>query len=233
VIALWTAAGAAGVVGVFMTYSVLTGRGRRGVLTGAGALIGIALIGVSGALGFVGANLRTWDRLTHEQYVAQITFEQTGPRAFNATVTQPNKDDLVFALAGDDWQLDARVLKLPPWVNVAGLDAFYHLDRIAGRYQDIAREVSDPRTVYAISPNPGLDLWRLARSRGEALNIDASFGSAIYHPMADGARYEVRMTQTSLISRPLNATAQNAVRSWDGRDRDERNSEARASDDAN
>jgi len=217
VTALWIAAGAAGVIGLFMTFSVLTGRGRRGVMTGAGALIGVALIGVSGALGVVGVNLRTWDRLTHEQYVAHISFEQTGPRAFNATVTQPDKDDLVFALAGDDWQLDARVLKLPPWANVAGLDAFYHLDRIAGRYQDIAREVSDPRTVYAISPNPGLDLWRLARGRGEALNIDASFGSAVYHPMADGARYEVSMTQTSLISRPLNAAAQGAVRGWDGR----------------
>ena len=58
----------------------------------------------------------------------------------------------------------------------------------------------------------------VARSdRGRALNIDTSFGSGVYLPMADGAEYEVTLTQSSLVARPVNPAANAAVARWDGR----------------
>jgi hypothetical protein len=127
----------------------------------------------------------------------------------------PAGDIQVFMLNGDDWQIDARVLKWQGWANLLGLDAQYRLERIAGRYRDIEQERRGDRTVYALSQNPGLDLWEISlRHRRWLPFVDAIYGSATYLPMAETARYEIRMTQTGLIARPLNPAAQAAAGNW-------------------
>ena len=40
--------------------------------------------------------------------------------------------------------------------------------------------------------------------------VDTLYGSGAYMPMADGARYEVRITQNGLIARPTNEVAAEA-----------------------
>ena len=71
------------------------------------------------------------------------------------------------------------------------------------------------RTVFALAEDPGLDLWTLAHEHAEWLAwVDASYGNAVYLPMADLAIYEVKMTQTGLIARPMNTQAQDAVEHW-------------------
>ena len=44
--------------------------------------------------------------------------------------------------------------------------------------------------------------------------VDAVYGSATYLPMADGARYEISITQSGLIARPLNQAAEAAAGAW-------------------
>jgi hypothetical protein len=44
--------------------------------------------------------------------------------------------------------------------------------------------------------------------------IDAVYGSATYLPMADGALYEVSLSHTGLLARPLNASAEEAINTW-------------------
>jgi hypothetical protein len=115
-------------------------------------------------------------------------------------------------LAGDEWQLDARVLKWKGWANLLGLDAQYRLERVSGRYRDIEQERTGERTVYGLSENPGVDLWVLSTQYPKWLPfVDAVYGSATYLPMADGARYEVKMTQSGLMARPVNEAANAAA----------------------
>jgi hypothetical protein len=91
---------------------------------------------------------------------------------------------------------------------VLGLDARYRLERVSGRYTDIAQERIDPRTVYALCEPGPFDLWTLARDYpGWLPFVDAVYGSATYLPMADGATYEVTLTQSGLVARPQNAAA--------------------------
>jgi hypothetical protein len=40
------------------------------------------------------------------------------------------------------------------------------------------------------------------------------YGSATYLPMADGADYEVTVSQSGLVARPLNDAARLAVGAW-------------------
>ena len=121
----------------------------------------------------------------------------------------------VFLLNGDDWQLDARLLKWHGWANLLGLDAQYRLERISGRYRDIELERSAPRSVYQLAENPGLDLWQMATEHRDRLRfVDAVYGTATYLPMADGARFQVSVGQSGILARPLNEPARNALSGW-------------------
>ena len=181
----------------------------RLLAAGGSALGGLLLLAVAAGIFIVSLNLHTYARLTYEQPVAEIVFEQRGPQRYRATLTQmPRGEMQTFILAGDEWQLDARVLKWKGWANLLGLDAQYRLERVSGRYRDIEQERKDERTVYGLSENPGVDLWVLSTQYPRWLPfVDAVYGSATYLPMAEGARYEVKMTQSGLIARPANPAA--------------------------
>jgi hypothetical protein len=184
---------------------------RARFLAAAGsALTGLLLLTAAALTFVISLNFHTYARLTHEQPVAEIVFEARGPQRYRATLTRmPNGEMQVFVLAGDEWQLDARVLKWKGWANLVGLDAQYRLERVGGRYRDIELERHAERTVYDLSDNPGVDLWELSTHYPRWMPfVDAIYGSATYQPMADGARYEVKITQSGLIARPINAAAE-------------------------
>ncbi|HEY8538500.1 MAG TPA: hypothetical protein VIL28_06510 [Steroidobacteraceae bacterium] len=185
----------------------------RFLAAGGSALAGLVLLGAAALIFIISLNLHTYARLTYEQPVAEIVFENRGPQRYRATLTEiPSGEMQMFVLAGDEWQLDARVLKWRGWANLLGLDAQYRLERISGRYRDIEQERHAERTVYGLTKNPGVDLWMLSTRYPKWLSfVDAVYGSATYLPMADGARYEIKMTQSGLIARPVNAAAHAAA----------------------
>jgi hypothetical protein len=186
----------------------------RFLAAGGSALMGLLLLVSAGLFFVVSLNLHTYARLTYERPVAVLVFEQRSPQHFRATLTEmPGGEMQIFVLAGDEWQLDARVLKWKGWANLLGLDAQYRLERVSGRYRDLEQERHAERTVYGLSENPGVDLWRLSTEYPTWLPfVDAVYGSATYMPMADGARYEVSITQSGLIARPLNPAAEAVTR---------------------
>lgn len=188
----------------------------RWLAAGGSALTGLLLLAIAAAIFVVSLNLHTYARLTHEQPVAEIVFEGRNAQRYRATLTQiPSGEMQMFVLAGDEWQLDARVLKWKGWANLLGLDAQYRLERVSGRYRDLEQERNAERTVYGLSENPGVDLWMLSTNYPRWLPfVDAVYGSATYLPMADGARYEIKMTQTGLIARPMNEAANTAAGAW-------------------
>lgn len=191
-------------------------RRARFLAAGGSAVFGVALLGVAGLLFVVAVNLRTYSRLTFERPVAELVFEARGPQSFQVIVTQvPSGQMQILQVNGDEWQLDARVLRWHGWANLLGLDAQYRLERFSGRYRDIGQERTAPRSVYPLADNPGIDLWTLAANGSRWVPfIDAVYGSATYMPMAGGARFEVSMTQTGLVARPLNDAASRAVSGW-------------------
>ena len=179
-------------------------------------MLGLLLAAGAAFLFAFSITLHTYARLTYEQPVAQLTFIALGPQLYTATlVRSPAGDVETFALSGDEWQLDARVLKWRGAANLLGLDARYRLERLGGRYVEIEQERTGPRSVYALGPAPALDLWLLARAYPRWLPfVDAVYGSATYLPMADGARFQVTISQTGLVARPTNDAAEAAVGAW-------------------
>lgn len=188
-------------------------RGR--LLAGGGRLLLALVFALSAALGAsIGLNLRTWQRLTHEAPVADLTQTALGDQRYRVELQFADGKQEVVELRGDEWQLDARLLKWSGFATVLGFDTLWRAERISGRWQDIERERSEPRSVHALGDSAGLDLWVLARQHRWLPWVDAVYGSATYLPMADGARWQVTVSGSGLVARPLNAAAERALTDW-------------------
>lgn len=212
---IWIAPAVLGLLGALLVIGGVVRLFRSPVGGLIRAVSGTAFLGAGAAVGLLGLNIQTYQRLSYEQPVAEITLRQTGPQAFVATVREADLSAKEYDLLGDQWQLDARVLKWKPWANVVGLDASYRLERLSGRYADVAAERTAPRSVHQLAANPGLDLWALAQEYGKTVPVvDTLYGSGAYMPMADGASYQVTMSQSGLVARPSNTQAQQAVATW-------------------
>jgi hypothetical protein len=200
---------------LFLIAAVRRLRRRKvlgGVLNGATALV-LILLSVCAAL--LASNLRTYQRLSFEQPAAELQLARTGEREFNAILTYPSGERANFALRGDEWQVDARVLKWHAFANLLGFDTAYRLERISGRYTRIEDERTQARSVYSLNLPQRIDPWDLVHRYHSWMPwMDALYGSATFLPMADGALFEIKVSQSGLIARPLNQAAREAVGSW-------------------
>jgi hypothetical protein len=200
---------------LFLVASVRRLRRRRvmgGMAHGATALILFLLAAVAV---LIGSNLKTYQRLSYEQPAGELQLSRTGERQFNAVLSYPSGERANFELRGDEWQVDARVLKWRAFVNLIGFDTAYRLERIGGRYSNIEDERAQPRSVYALNTAGRVDPWELIhRYHSWVPWMDALYGSATYLPMSDGALYEIKVSQSGLVARPLNQAAREAVSSW-------------------
>jgi hypothetical protein len=156
-----------------------------------------------------------YGRLIDEQLVSRIEFSRSAPGEFTARLMVDGQSDRLLNLRGDEWQMDARVVNWKPPATLLGLDPIYQLDRLSGRYSDIEDEMTQERTVHALSDDLALDVWQFARRFPLLMpGVDAYYGTATYLPMSDGARFEVTLTRTALVARPVNEQAREAVGQW-------------------
>jgi hypothetical protein len=184
-------------------------RGTLFFLSGATVLL-VAAVAV-----LVAANLYTYARLTHEQEAARVSMRQLGERHYVLSVQPKGEPPRHFELRGDEWQMDARVLKWRAMGNLLGFDTLYRLERLSGRYGSVAAERAGPRTVHDLSEETSLDLWSLVRRHHAYIPFaDALYGSAVYVPMSEGAEYTVSVSASGLVVRPVNDTARKAVGGW-------------------
>src|SRR5438132_63520 len=200
---------------LFMRTAVRRMRHRRYAACTTHGLSSAVFFLAAACVGLLGFDLVTYSRLTHEQPALEARFTRVGPQQFDALLTYPSGESKLFSLQGDEWQVDARILKWRAIGNVLGFDTAYRLERIGGRFSDVDRERAGPRTVYALHPPPRVDAWTLFRGYHEYIPwVDALYGSATYLPMTDGALYRVNVSQDGLIARPLNQEARQAVGVW-------------------
>jgi hypothetical protein len=205
-----------GLTGLLLLISVMRNLRRRRLGAAAlGTLAAVAIVAVAAGALMVAASLATYRQLSSERPAGQLQFARIGYHQFNGVFTFPSGERSDFALRGDEWQIDARILKWRPLLNVLGFDAAYRLERISGRYASLEEERDQPHTVYALNPPDRLDLWGLLhRVQSWVPGLDAMYGSATFLPMADGALYEISVSPGGLIARPLNQAARAAVAGW-------------------
>ncbi len=154
----WVVPAVVGLLGLVLLIkglgALFRGKVFGGLLGGVGGAGFMALAAIAALLAL---DVQTYSRLTHERPVATITTRQLGPQYFEATVIQPGAGENMpaatnlYPLHGDEWRIEAQVLKWKPWANVLGLNTQYRLDRLSGRYQSVQQEINAERSVHPLT----------------------------------------------------------------------------------
>jgi len=166
-------------------------------------LIGLLLVTLAALLATITVGIRGYRALTLEEVAATVKTQPIAPQRFRATIVLPDKRLAMYELAGDAFYVDAHIVKWPAWANLLGLHTAYELDRVAGRYNDVADERRQPHTVYSIARNKPVDVFFLARRTLLGALVDAEYGSAAFVAGNRPAEYEVRVSTTGLLMRPV------------------------------
>lgn len=163
-------------------------------------------VGIAG----IAVSLRGYRFLDEEEPVVQIDSRILAPQRWAVTLAWPDTSTRKFMLAGDDFRIEAVVLKWKLPAMLAGLPPLYRLDRMSGRYDDAGEEMNGPRTVIDFSQAGPIDLLDLRKQFPRWLpEVDTMYGSGVYLPLVDGGHYSVSLMKTgALVARPDDATAQ-------------------------
>lgn len=201
---------------ILAIFSLTKIRQKRLLTAGIQGMLAMIFLAFGAVLLLLGTNLYTYQRLTYETEIARVQLWQSAPQQFLAVVVQQDAEPgRSYLLYGDEWQIDARILKWHAYANLLGLNSRYRLERLSGRYRDVRQEQSAPRTVFSLSDDTGLDIWTLLGKLQAWFNwVDTWYGGSAYMPMADRAEYQIILTQSGVMARPANDVAERAVRNW-------------------
>lgn len=185
---------------------------RRGRATWRGLWMLIAL-GFAGLFGGSALLLDGYHRLGSEAVVATVSTRQLAPQHYAVDLAFPDGSRRSAEISGDQWQLDARVVKWRSSALLLGAEPLYKLDRLSGRYRRI-EDASRANVPVDLSGDNLFDLASVKRRFPQWLPwIDADFGSAAYLPLVDNGRYTVTLSAAGgLVARPADDATEQAVK---------------------
>ncbi|MFT7558652.1 MAG: hypothetical protein ACI93R_000550 [Flavobacteriales bacterium] len=179
--------------------------------------VGLICLGITAFILFSALDLSSYEELMSEKTVATLTFEKVDDQLYNVEV------DYIFEglikkyeIYGDQWQMDARIVRWTGLLAALGAKPGYRLDRLSGRYYSLEDERRSKRSAHQIKTSEyGFDVWAYLQTSGTYVPlIDAVYGSATYLPMSDGAIYQVALSHKGLIAAPVNDAAKLSVKNW-------------------
>ncbi len=169
-----------------------------------GTLLLLAALGLAG----LGGLLRQYAWLLEDTPAATISLRGLAPQRFQATLRLGDAPARTVDLFGDQWQLDARVIRWTLPAQLGGLAPVYRFERLSGRYADPTQELAADRSVHDL--REGWDFWEFRQRWLADLPIaEARWGSAAYLPMIDGATYQVYVSpRGGLVAKPADAATE-------------------------
>lgn len=180
-------------------------------------MAGFALLALAALFVFVCLDLVSYQRILSDKPILTISFQKQDEQFYTSTVSYIEEGtEAKYELYGEQWQIDARVIRWRGLIAMFGTKPGYRLDRLSGRYYSLEDERRKKRSVHQLVQSEyGFDMWHWMKDNGSFLSIfDAVYGSATYLPMEDGAIYQVSLSSSGLVSTPLNGIARDAVNQW-------------------
>lgn len=185
--------------------------------------------GVAGALLFLGGtvlfalalNFNTYDKLTPDQALAELSIEQSAPQIYQVRLMRIPAGDLqVLTLKGDRWQLQAQLLQWHGWARWLGLDTNIRLERLRGSVETPAKpdKALQPNPIgnsYQLSHNPGISLWDLQHQYPKHLPALVTLPlQTDSYALEDGTRFHIELKNgvltARIVNQPKNAQRLNA-----------------------
>ena len=185
--------------------------------------------GIAGALLFLGGtvlfalalNFNTYDRLTADQALAELSVEQSAPQTYQVRLMRIPAGDLqVFTLKGDSWQLQAQLLQWRGWARWLGLDTDIRLERLRSSFETPAKpdKALQPNPIgnsYQLSHNPGISLWDVQHEYPKHLPALVTLPlQTDSYTLEDGTRFHIELKNgvltARIVNQPKNAQRLNA-----------------------
>ena len=180
---------------------------RRGRLIAATnrALLGFVLLFAGSSIAGLQTGMQGFRQLSNEQTVLKIETFPLSEQRFSAMITWPDGEQKAFYLYGDQLYIDAQILKWKSAANLVGLETYYELDRIGGRYLQLSDEHEKPRSLFNLKTSKPIDLYSMVEEQ-QWMNplIDTSYGSATFINISEAAVWELKVSTTGLLVRKLN-----------------------------
>lgn len=178
-------------------------------------MFGLALLLGVVVLALMAVDIYSYRQLAVEQNIATISFNQLDDQEYSASFVDSSGKQQNFTLLGDQWQLDSRIIKWNQLLNRLGMKTGYRLDRISGRYLLLDDERTKERSVFELSTTiAGVDVWYWLKEMDNDALVNARYGNSTFLPMVDGGQYQISVSASGLLARPLNEPAQIAVDQW-------------------
>ncbi|HET8555165.1 MAG TPA: hypothetical protein VFL78_10090 [Rhodanobacteraceae bacterium] len=179
-------------------------RARRHMAAGFHGLVLLVACALGLMLAGLGASLHGYRFLSQEQQLVALDAQHLAPQRWAMTLTWPDGRTRHVRLAGDDFRIEAVVLKWQLPAVLAGVPPLYRLDRLEGRYEDPAQEATAPRTVIDLRHAGYVDLLALREKYTRWLfQVDTVYGSGAYLPLVQDGHYTVSLMRTgALVARP-------------------------------
>jgi hypothetical protein len=163
----------------------------------------LAVAAVVGFVFLLAASIYTFNVLTDETLIAEIEFDRAGNQQYMAYLrTGDFCTEQALPIFGDQWRIDAQFLKWHYWASLLGLKSHYRLERLEGRYRDVAEQNAKQRLSHALAGPSAIDIGGLSDRLGR-LNFlaDASYGSSTYHDIDTNLVYLVYKSPTGIFTR--------------------------------
>lgn len=176
--------------------------------------IGLFFVGIAVFFVLVVVDFASYENILEEDTLATLSIEEVAKQHYKVNVEyilESHEEN--YELHGDLWQMDAKIIRWLGLFQALGVKPGYRLDRISGRYYSLEDERRNDRSVYSLHQSKlGMDVWSWLQNGGSFVPwVDAVYGSATYLPLADGAIYQVRLSNNGLTAFPVNGVAKQAV----------------------
>ncbi len=186
---------------------------RRRSATGH-ALLAATSLTLAASLWHLAGSLADYEPFGAQQPIAELMMEQTGTQRFRATLTRlPGGRMQVLELAGREWRIEARTLEWQDGATYLGLRPLYQVERLATRDAQPAGAPEAVMAVFRLGAADAGDLWTRIHSGSRwSAFAEARRSDGPWSPLADGARFLVRLDAGEITVEPLNPPAAEAMR---------------------
>ncbi len=200
-------------VGVALSALLLMIARRRPLSAGVTLLL-VAPLTTAAIL--VSQDMLSYRNLAVEQHLATVFVTEQPGEGFNLRLDIDGQAmPYSFPIYGDEWRLEARILRWDTALARLGLHNLVRLERLSGRYRDPQRESIALRSVHPLPSDEWLDSWNFISGQRFIWRwVEVEFGNGVYAPLRDGAVYSVYLGRSGMYLKPKNPIAIKALRDW-------------------
>lgn len=180
---------------------------------GLNGLAALPLLVVGGFFSMLLLNLQTYQQLTREVALAEISFGGASDQGIPLRLVVKDQST-TYLIQTREWRLDAKFIKWKPWMSLIGKEPVVRLERLEERGINPNGQVQAD-SYDLVSDNLLLDQMISVLTRELGL-VDTVYGSSVYMPVAAHAKYQITASISGLVARPVNPMAEQAVMEWSG-----------------